>query len=189
MTVFESPEYSVANIIRCIGDNPLRPGLMETPDRVVSSWKELFAGYNDEPGKHLEKQFDVEVRDMPVFVNNIEFFSMCEHHMLPFFGTVDIAYMPAEKVVGLSKFARLVHGYARRLQVQERLTGLIHDAINEHVRCHGVGVRVRAKHFCMLARGVQSAQAHMTTMFASGCFETDPTRRQEWLAQLPRSDS
>lgn len=178
----ENMREAIRGIISHIGDDPTRDGVVGTPDRVVRSWKELFGGYVEDPAIHLAKQFDTTSSQM-VHINGIGFFSMCEHHMLPFYGTVDIAYLPTKKVVGLSKFARLVDGYARRLQIQERLTGEIADAIWANVDTLGVAVRVRAQHLCMLARGVKSPGTSMTTTALHGRF-TESIVRTEWFQSL-----
>lgn len=181
-------EDLIRAIIAAIGDDPDREGVQDTPERVVRSWAELFAGYHEDPRLHLRKRFSVGETTSPpqmVFINGIDVVSTCEHHMLPFIGTCDIAYLPAEHVVGLSKFARLVDGYARRLQIQERLTNQIADAIVDEVVALGVAVRIRSKHSCMSMRGARHACASMATSAVRGVFLTDPIVRQEWLQSLP----
>lgn len=174
---------NVRAMIEHIGDDPDREGVLDTPARVVRSWKELFGGYGVDPAKHLARTFP-STSDEMVQINGIDFFSACEHHMLPFFGTVDIAYVPRKRVVGLSKFARLVDGYARRLQIQEQLTAQIADAICAHVDNEGVAVRIRATHLCMVARGAKNPGARMTTTVLRGVLR-EPAARSEWLAGLP----
>ena len=176
-------EGIVAEMIDYIGDDHEREGVVETPERVVRSWAELFGGYNENPKEHLKKTFAVE-NDSMVVVRDIDFFSFCEHHMLPFYGTVDVAYIPVDRVVGLSKIARLVNGYARRLQIQERMTSEILEAIDEVLMPHGVAVRVRAKHLCMLARGIKTRASVMVTTQLSGNFKSNPDVKTEWLAAL-----
>jgi len=184
MTDDEKMRGAVRSIIAFIGDDASREGVVETPDRVVRSWRELFSGYAEDPRRHLAKQFASTSTSM-VQVNGIEFVSTCEHHMLPFIGTVDIAYIPQGRVVGLSKFARVVDGYARRLQIQERLTDEIAEAIASSVATSGVAVRVRARHSCMSLRGARNAGASMTTTALRGLFFDDERTRGEWIAGLP----
>lgn len=171
-------------LLLAIGEDPTRDGLVDTPSRVVKSWAELFAGYKEDPSRHLRKTFDSE-SDQLIQVNGIEFHSMCEHHMLPFFGTVDVAYIPKGRVVGLSKFARLVDGYSRRLQIQERLTAQVADAIEGNVATLGVAVRVRSQHLCMIARGARCPRASMTTTALRGVLKDSASARAEWLQGLP----
>lgn len=183
-----TPEEAVIeNLLFHIGEDVCRDGLVDTPARVVKSWAEIYGGYKEDPREHLKKKFDVS-HDQLIALNDIEFFSTCEHHMLPFFGTVDIAYLPRAKsgVVGLSKLARLVNGYARRLQVQERLTDQIADAIKEVLNPLTVAVRVRAKHFCMVARGVRSSSGCMITTAMHGKIREDSDLRAEWMRGLPQ---
>lgn len=184
MSDHEDMRKIVRSIIEHIGDDATREGVLETPDRVVRSWSELFSGYAGDPKRHLAKQFSSSSSSM-VQVNSIDFVSTCEHHMLPFIGTADIAYIPKGKVVGLSKFARLVDGYARRLQIQERLTDEVADAIATSVDAIGVAVRIRARHSCMALRGARNVSASMTTLALRGAFFDDAQVRAEWLASLP----
>jgi GTP cyclohydrolase IA len=152
-------KYPIANAIRVIlqsiPEDAEREGLLETPERVAKAYKELFSGYDQDPEEILSKQFKQDGQGK-VAVKNIEFYSMCEHHMLPFFGTVDIEYIPNGKVVGLSKLPRLVQCFSRRLQIQENLTKQIADAIFDNLGCDWVSVRIRAEHFCMKMRGIQN---------------------------------
>lgn len=178
------PEAAVQLMLSHIGEDPERDGLLDTPRRVVKSWAELFAGYQEDPTAHLERQFECHASQM-VSVNGIEFFSTCEHHLLPFHGTVDVAYIPSKKVVGLSKVARMVNGYARRAQIQERLTEEIADAMAGIEGTLGVAVRVRAAHMCMVARGVRNGGAAMTTTALRGLLKDDRDARAEWLRGLP----
>jgi GTP cyclohydrolase IA len=182
--MYENPEFSVVNMIVHIGDNPHRDGLKETPDRVVRSWRELFSGYRQNPQDYLKVQFPVDASQM-VHINAIPFYSTCEHHMLPFFGAIDIAYIPTNRVVGLSKFARVVEVFSRRLQVQERIVNQIADAMEEGIpTALGVAVRARGQHFCMMARGVECPAQTVTTALR-GKFLTDPEVKREWLSGLP----
>lgn len=172
----ESDEIAktVARQIQYIGDNPGRAGVIETPDRVVKSWNELYRGYRDDHRKILSKQFDVarsNASSEPVLLENIEFYSTCEHHLLPFFGTISIGYIPNQKVVGISKLARLVDCFSRRLQIQERLCEQIADAIQEELEPFGVYVKAKARHLCMIARGVSKQNAEMTSVAVRGEYE------------------
>lgn len=161
----------------------------ETPKRVSKMWNELLAGYDKDPGEILSKTFDVDAGGDPngngiVIVKDIPLFSQCEHHLVPFFGKVHIAYIPRNKVVGLSKFARLVECYGRRLQVQERLTKQIADAINEYLNPIGVMVVVEAEHMCMTMRGIQKPGTKTVTSRVSGVFFDKPEARAEALELL-----
>jgi GTP cyclohydrolase I len=176
-------EALVRAMIKAIGDDPDREGVIDTPDRVVRSWRELFSGYDEDPKLHLAKTFEASSSSM-VCINGIDLVSTCEHHMLPFLGTCDIAYLPRGRVVGLSKFARLVDGFARRLQIQERLTDQVADAIAE-IDTLGVAVRIRARHSCMSLRGARNSGASMTTVALRGVFKDDAAARAEWLSGLP----
>lgn len=175
---------AIAKVISFIGDDPERDGVQETPARVVKSWRELFSGYNDNPRQHLAKRFPIERSEM-VSLTGIRFYSTCEHHMLPFHGLADVAYIPTREVCGLSKLARVVDGYARRLQMQETLTEQIATAIEEELQPLGVAVRIRAQHMCMMARGVRSpGDPSMVTTALRGIMLEDPKARSEWLATL-----
>lgn len=163
-----------------LGENIEREGLQDTPKRVVKSWNELYAGYNQNPEEILGTQFSTDKYDQMVICKDIEFYSTCEHHMLPFYGHCSIAYIPGEKVVGLSKLARLVDCFSRRLQIQEQLTDQIADALMEHLQPRGVGVLMEAKHFCMVARGVRKQNSTMKTCSIRGVF-TKPEVKKEFL--------
>ncbi len=174
----------VKNLIEAIGDDPERDGVLETPDRVVRSWKEIFSGYDQDPKEILAKRFqDVDNYDQMIVLDGIEFVSHCEHHLLTFSGTATVAYLPSstQGVVGLSKLARLVHCFANRLQIQERMTQQIGKALVEELDPLGVGVIVRGSHNCMKIRGVKSHNSNMTTSFLSGVFKEDPSVRKEFL--------
>jgi GTP cyclohydrolase I len=179
-----SPMASVQLMLSHIGEDVDRDGLLDTPSRVVKSWDELYSGYKEDPRDHLKKQFDCHASQM-VAVNGIEFFSTCEHHLLPFYGTVDVSYIPSKKVVGLSKIARMVNGYARRAQIQERLTEQIADAMDEIKGTIGVAIRVRAMHLCMVARGVRIGGAQMTTTALRGGIKDNTDAKSEWMMGLP----
>lgn len=174
----------VRALIEYIGDNPDREGLEETPARVLSAFKEHFAGYHEDPKEHLEKTFEeVEGYDEVVLVSGIDVHSHCEHHMVPFVGKAHIAYIPNGRVVGLSKLARVVDGYAKRLQVQEKLTMQIANAIEEVLNPAGVAVIIQCQHFCMCYRGIKKPNSWTTTSKLTGAFLKNPSSRLE-LFQL-----
>lgn len=179
-------EAAVRELLAAIGEDPTREGLLETPRRVAKSFVELLSGYQEDPAHHLDKQFTIDHEEM-VIVKDIPFSSMCEHHMLPFMGRAHVAYLPGPsgKVTGLSKFARLVDGYARRLQVQERLTGQIADAMISRLHARGALVVMEAEHLCMTIRGAMKPGAITTTSAVRGSL-TDPTTRGEALTLLQR---
>lgn len=171
-------EDIVTRYIEAIGDDPTREGVIETPARVVKSWKELYAGYGMDVKAILSKCFNSNCSEM-VICNNIEFYSMCEHHMLPIVGTAHIGYIPNGKVVGLSKLARTVDAYARRLQIQEQMTWEIATAIKEHIPdILGCGVVVEAKHFCMCSRGINKQNSTMVTSALLDVFKEHEVRSE-----------
>ncbi len=184
---FQSPIHSaVHTILSEIGEDPEREGLLKTPDRVARMYEELTAGYRTDPVKLINGAlFDVEY-DEPVLVKDIEFYSMCEHHMLPFFGKAHVAYIPNGKVIGLSKIPRIVEMFARRLQVQERMTAEIARFLQEAVDAKGVAVLVEGSHMCGMMRGVKKAEASMTTTSYLGSYKEDRQLRTEFLAQVNR---
>jgi GTP cyclohydrolase I len=160
------------------GEDPARDGLLKTPERVEKSMGFLTKGYDQDPAKILRGAlFEVDYDEM-VIVKDIEMFSLCEHHMLPFFGHVHVAYIPKGKVVGLSKIPRLIEVFARRLQVQERLTRQIADAIEEAIHPRGVGVVIEAQHLCMMMRGIEKQQSSTVTSAMVGCFREKETRSE-----------
>lgn len=173
---------AVRDLLAYIGEDPQREGLLETPKRVVKAWDEMTVGYGQDPGVILAKDFDGDGYDEMVLVPNVEFFSTCEHHMLPFFGVAHVGYVPRKRVVGLSKLARLVDCFARRLQIQEQLTSQIADAIQEHLDPIGVGVVIQAKHMCMCARGVGKQQSSMVTSQMRGVLMKKPAARAEFMS-------
>lgn len=176
-------EEILADLLLFIGDKPDRNGLKDTPRRVRESWKELFGGYKVDVSKLL-KCFHV-THDQIVIVKDVEFYSTCEHHMLPFFGLAHVGYLPnGQDVVGLSKIARLVDAYARRLQVQERLGGEIAEAMVKYVRPRGVGVILEAQHFCMMCRGVTKQRSKTVTSSMLGAFREDSGIRAEFMALI-----
>lgn len=181
------PTDAVIRILQHIGEDPTRNGLQDTPKRVIKAITELTSGYAEDPATHLAVTFD-DSCDQMVVVSGIRFVSMCEHHMLPFTGTASVGYLPDGNVVGLSKLARVVDVYARRLQVQERMTEQIADAIETHLHPGGAGVVIRAHHSCMGLRGVRKPDAIMTTSSLRGIFKDDPRARAEFL-DLVRADT
>tara|TARA_R110000824_G_scaffold100509_1_gene238973 strand:+ start:124 stop:663 length:540 start_codon:yes stop_codon:yes gene_type:complete len=172
-------EDKIKDILFKIGDNPDREGLLETPTRVTKSWKELYSGYYQDP-KDVFKTFKNEGFDNMVICKDIEFYSMCEHHMLPFFGKAHVGYIPNDKIIGLSKLARLTNIFSRRLQNQERLTDQIAKTLIENLDAKGAGVILEGKHFCMMSRGVQKQNSSMITSSLYGVFR-EQSVRQEFL--------
>jgi GTP cyclohydrolase I len=176
---------AVKTIIRWAGDDPEREGLLDTPNRVARAWKEYAQGYGQDPALHLSRTFDeVGGYDEIVLLKDIPFQSHCEHHMAPIIGKASIAYLPSNRVVGISKLARVLHGFARRLQVQERLTAQVADCIWEHLEPQGVAVVIEASHACMTARGVNTPGVMMTTSRMMGTFRKDERSRREVLALM-----
>jgi GTP cyclohydrolase I len=172
----------VREIISDLGENPERDGLKRTPERFEKALRFLTSGYNQDPAKLLNgAMFDVAYDEM-VVVKDIELYSLCEHHLLPFFGKCHVAYLPDKKVVGLSKVARLVDMFARRLQIQERLTSQIATAIQEQLHPQGVGVIIEARHLCMVMRGVEKQNSTTTTSAMLGAFRENKQTRDEFLA-------
>lgn len=175
-------EAAVRTLIQWAGDDPDREGLLDTPARVARSYKELFEGYETEPRKYLERTFEeVAGYDQLVVLKDIRFVSFCEHHMLPVVGVAHVGYLPTDRVVGISKLARVVRGYARRLQIQEKMTAEIAQAIQEVLKPHGVGVVVEAEHSCMTLRGVNTPGSSLTTSTLIGVVRDDPRTREEFL--------
>jgi len=185
----EEAQAAVRTLIRWAGDNPDREGLLDTPGRVVRSYRELFAGYDADPRAYLERVFEeVGGYDELVVLRDIRVTSFCEHHMLPVVGVAHVGYLPSQRVVGISKLARVVQGFARRLQIQEKLTADIAHAIYEILQPKGVGVVVRAEHNCMTLRGVNSPGATLTTSHLLGEVRDDPKTRQEFLRLTANHD-
>lgn len=175
-------EAAVRVLIEWAGDDPDREGLLETPARVARSYKELFAGYGAEPRAYLERTFsEVGGYDELVVLRDIRVVSFCEHHMLPFLGKAHVGYLPSNRVVGISKLARVVHGFSRRLQIQEKLTAEIAEAIQEVLKPKGVGVVIESEHSCMTMRGVNTPGSRLTTSRLLGEVRDDPRTRQEFL--------
>ncbi|HEY8065758.1 MAG TPA: GTP cyclohydrolase I FolE [Methylosinus sp.] len=181
----EEAEAAVRVLLRWAGDNPDREGLKETPRRVVKAYEEFFRGYTEDAGEELARVFEeVEGYDDLVLVRDIPFFSHCEHHVVPFVGKAHIAYYPTGGVVGLSKLARLVDVYARRLQTQEAMTAQIATAINQHLTPRGVAVLVEAEHMCMSMRGVMKQGSSTVTVQFSGVFRDDPAEQVHFYTLL-----
>lgn len=174
------PEENIKRILQFIGEDPSREGLLETPSRVVKSYAHIFSGYNKEV-KDVLKVFKEEASDEMIVLKDIEFYSTCEHHMQPFFGKAHIAYIPNDGVVGISKLARVLEIYARRLQIQERLTSQITTALMENLKPKGAACMIEAKHFCMVCRGVEKQNSIMITSSLKGIFKSDPAVRSEFL--------
>ncbi|HPH94781.1 MAG TPA: GTP cyclohydrolase I FolE [Anaerolineaceae bacterium] len=180
-------ETSVHAIIKAIGEDPERDGLLRTPERVAKAYGELLAGYRTDPAELVnEALFEVDYQET-VIVRDIEFYSLCEHHMLPFIGRAHVAYIPKGRVIGLSKIPRIVDMFSRRLQVQERLTRQIADFLNELLHPEGVAVVVEALHLCSMIRGVRKHDARMTTSTMLGTFKEDQATRMEFLDNISRS--
>jgi GTP cyclohydrolase I len=178
----EAAEEAVRTLLRWAGDDPAREGLRDTPARVASAYQEWFAGYASDPADYLRRTFEeVGGYDEMIVLRDIAFESHCEHHMAPIIGRVHIGYLPTEKVVGISKLARVVEGYARRFQVQEKLTAQIAGCIDEVLRPRGVGVVVDAVHQCMTTRGVHKRGVSMITSRMAGTFREDARTRAEFL--------
>ena len=176
-------EAAVATLIRWAGDDPKREGLVKTPDRVVRSYEEFFAGYEQDPEEILRTTFEeTEGYDEMVVLRDIEFQSHCEHHMVPIIGKAYVAYLPNKRVVGISKLARVVEAYAKRLQIQEKMTAQIANAINDVLKPKGVAVVVDAAHQCMTTRGVHKPGVTMVTSTMLGAFREDASTRREFLA-------
>ncbi len=185
MAVPDEVKEAVRTLIRWAGDDPDREGLLDTPARVARAWKEYARGYGEDPAVHLARTFEeVGGYDEIVLLKDIPFQSHCEHHLAPIIGKASIAYLPGDRVVGISKLARVLHGYARRLQVQERLTAEVADCVWEHLKPQGVAVVIEATHACMTARGVHTPGVMMTTSRMMGVFRQDERSRREILALM-----
>jgi GTP cyclohydrolase I len=179
-------ETAVRTILGNVGEDPDRQGLVSTPNRVARMYGEILAGYHTDPIAVVNGAlFDVDYQEM-VVVKDIEFYSMCEHHMLPFYGQVHVAYIPSQQVIGLSKIPRLVDMFARRLQVQERMTRQIANIVDEILTPQGVAVVVEGSHMCSMMRGVKKEQAKMVTRTMLGAFKDDKDLRDEFMSHLHR---
>ncbi|MDE2302769.1 MAG: GTP cyclohydrolase I FolE [Sphingomonadales bacterium] len=178
-------QEAIRTLIRWAGDNPDREGLVDTPARVARAWKEYCQGYDEDPAVHLSRRFaEVGGYDEVVLLKDIPFQSHCEHHMAPIQGKAAIAYLPRDTVVGISKLARVLHGFARRLQIQERLTAEVAQCIWENLQPQGVAVVIEANHACMSARGVRTPGVGMVTSRLLGCFLESATSRKEVLGLM-----
>ena len=183
---FDAIQRAVLEVIKAVGEDPDREGLINTPSRVSRMYAELLSGYSADPEKIINGVlFEINYDEM-VLVRDIEFYSLCEHHMLPFLGRAHVAYLPKGKVIGLSKIPRIVDMYARRLQVQERMTRQIADLIQQTLQPQGVAVVVEAVHLCSMMRGVKKHDARMTTSAMHGAFRANLATRQEFLDNISR---
>ncbi len=175
-------EDAIRTLIEWAGDDPSREGLAETPRRVAKAYRELFAGYDADPREYLERTFDeVGGYDELIILRDIPVTSFCEHHMLPFIGRAHVGYLPRHRVVGISKLARVVQGFARRLQIQEKLTAQVAEAIQDILKPKGVGVVIVSEHSCMTMRGVNTPGTRLTTSHLLGEVRDDPRTRQEFF--------
>ena len=186
MTTREEAEHAVFTLLKYLDSDPKREGLADTPRRVIDSWEEVFAGYRSDAESILQATFNAEGYDGIVLLSNIEFHSTCEHHLQPFSGRAHIAYIPVDRIVGISKLARIVDAHAHRLQNQERITKGIADDLEEHLQPLGSAVILEASHGCMRCRGVRKQNSVMTTSAMRGVFFDKPEPRQE-LMQLIQS--
>jgi GTP cyclohydrolase I len=178
-------EDAIRTLLRWAGENPDREGLLDTPARVGRAWREYCAGYAQDPGIHLRRTFsEVAGYDEVVLLKDIPFQSHCEHHLAPITGKASIAYLPRNRVVGISKLARVLQGYARRLQIQERLTSEVAQCIWDNLQPQGVAVVIEAQHGCMTGRGVRTAGVEMITSRMLGCFLSDASSRREVLSLM-----
>jgi GTP cyclohydrolase IA len=182
----EGLEAAISGMLRMLGEEPNRPGLASTPQRVAKSLRFLTSGYRQDPEQVLNGALYEVAYDEMVIVKDIEIFSLCEHHLLPFFGRCHVAYIPSKKVIGLSKIPRLVDVFARRLQIQERLTNQIAQTIMERIRPLGVGVIVEARHLCMIMRGVEKQNSVAVTSAMLGVFRSAQRTREEFLTLVRR---
>ena len=180
---------AVRTLIEWAGDDPDREGLLDTPRRVIKAYRELFAGYEVDPKDYLARTFEeVGGYDELVILKDIRVVSFCEHHMLPFLGKAHVGYLPNDRVVGISKLARVVHGFARRLQIQEKLTAQIAEAIQDILKPKGVGVVIVSEHSCMTMRGVNTPGSRLTTSTLLGEVRDDPRTRQEFFDLVRNGD-
>ena len=185
LPVPDEVQEAVRTLLRWAGDDPEREGLIDTPARYGRAWKEYCSGYDEDPAVHLQRTFEeVAGYDEVVLLRDIPFHSHCEHHLAPIVGTASIAYLPTDRVVGISKLARVLHGYARRLQIQERLTAEIAECIWTNLRPQGVAVVIKAQHGCMTGRGVRTHGVDMVTSKVLGVFRDDPSSRKEVLSLM-----
>ena len=176
----EKIEQAVKLLLEGMGEDATRPGLIETPERVARMYEEILSGYGDTAERHLSKTFPVTESGM-ILEKDIQVYSLCEHHLLPFFGKVHIAYVPVDEVVGISKLARTVEVFARRLQIQEQMTGQIADAIEKNLKTKGVMVLAEAEHMCVSMRGIKKSGSKTVTIASRGCFENDQNLRETFF--------
>lgn len=186
MVDHEKVKAAVRLLLEGIGEDVEREGLVETPDRIARMYEEICCGMQENPAEHLSKVFSVKSNEM-VLEKDIVFYSMCEHHMMPFYGKAHVAYIPNGKVVGLSKLARTVEAYARRLQIQEHMTGQIADAVMEHLEPQGVMVMLEAEHMCMTMRGVKKPGSRTVSMASRGVFSDNELLQNQFFQMLNRS--
>ncbi|RTR21915.1 GTP cyclohydrolase I FolE [Azospirillum griseum] len=186
----EEAEQAVRTLLRWAGDDPTREGLVGTPDRVVRSYEEFFAGYTVDPVDLLQRTFEeTDGYDEMVILRDIRVESYCEHHMVPIIGKAHVAYLPKHRVVGISKLARVVEAYAKRLQIQEKMTAQIANTINEVLQPEGVAVVIEAQHQCMTTRGIHKPGVSMVTSRMLGAFRNDPSTRREFLTMIGNPSS
>lgn len=186
----EEAEQAVRTLIRWAGDNPMREGLLNTPERVVRAFEEYFSGYDTDPKAYLERTFEeVGGYDEIVMLRDIRFESHCEHHLAPIIGVAHVAYLPNKRVVGISKLARVVEIFAKRLQIQEKMTTDIAEAIDSILKPHGVAVVIEAAHQCMTTRGIHKHGVTMTTSRMTGAFRTNPELRRDIFAMVHSQQS
>ena len=187
MVNHEKVKEAVRMLLEGIGEDPGREGLLETPDRIARMYEEICGGMNESAEEHLSKVFTVEHNEM-VLENDIVFYSLCEHHMMPFYGKAHVAYIPNGKVVGLSKLARTVEVYAKRLQIQEQMTGQIADAIMEYLAPQGVMVMVEAEHMCMTMRGVKKPGSKTVSIAGRGIFQDNIVLQNQFFHMLGKTE-
>lgn len=182
----KAAEEAFRTLLNWVGDDPSRDGLNDTPKRMARAFSDYFSGYGENPGQYLSRTFqETDGYDEMILLRNIPFHSHCEHHMAPIVGRAWVGYVPGSRVVGISKLARVVEAYSRRLQIQERLTAQIANTIEDVLRPHGVAVVLKATHFCISARGVRKHDVDLVTSRMLGCFRDNPISRQEFLAMVP----
>jgi GTP cyclohydrolase I len=179
----EKIKQGVRLILEGMGEDVNREGLIDTPDRIARMYEEIYAGMDEDPGTHLKKVFHVDNSEM-VIERDITFYSVCEHHMLPFYGKAHIAYIPDGKVVGISKLSRTVEVFARRLQIQEQLTGQVADALMTHLSPKGVLVMIEAEHMCMTMRGIKKPGSRTVTIARRGVFSADPSYEERFFHMM-----
>jgi len=182
-------EELIRKLLVEIGEDPGRQGLLKTPERVKESLEFLTSGYREDPGKIIEGSIFEEEYDEMVIAKNMSLYSLCEHHLLPFYGECHVAYIPKGRIIGISKIPRVVHTFARRLQVQERLTNQIAKTLMEHLKPYGVAVTIEAVHLCMAMRGVRKRDALIVTSAMLGAFRTDQKTRMEYLNLIKGGDT